>query len=238
MDNWSPYLVRNRGPLSDREQRRLLKSTVAVIGCGGLGGFVCEELVRIGVGRLLAIDPDRFERSNCNRQLYATLQTMGRAKAEVAAERAEMVHGLCRATPVVADFRDNTRLLRDQADVIVDCLDNSMARRELGRFCRREEIPLVHGAVNGWYGQVAVQLPGRDLLGHLYPVTGREPQNPPSVLACTVATIASLQAAETVRLLLAHHSPLHEAWLSIDLLRHDFRLVPLGEEAPAVSPRA
>ncbi|HEB49433.1 MAG TPA: HesA/MoeB/ThiF family protein [Desulfobulbus sp.] len=229
MDNWSHFLVRNRGPLSAREQLRLQESVVAVVGCGGLGGFVCEELVRLGVGELLLIDPDRFEESNCNRQLYASLQTLGRAKAEVAAERAEQVHSLCRATAVVADFRQQTGLLRDRADLVVDCLDNSPARRELGRFCSSAKIPLVHGAVKGWYGQVAVQLPGSGLLERFYPPGGRSRQEPPSVLACTVATVASLQAAEAVKLLLARHSPLRTSWLSVDLLRLDFLLVPAGE---------
>ena len=236
MDNWSPFLARNRGPFSARDQARLLESVVAVVGCGGLGGFVCEELARLGVGGLLLIDPDVFEESNCNRQIYASLPTLGRAKAEVAAERAAQVHGLCRTTPVVADFREKTDLLRDRAGLVMDCLDNSRARRELGRFCADAGIPLVHGAVREWYGQVAVQLPGHRLLERLYPPRGRAGQ-PPPVLACTVATVASLQAAEAVKLLLARSSPLHAAWLSVDLLRLDFLLVPTGDPAPPAGSR-
>ncbi len=226
MDTWPAYLVRNQGPLNAAEQQRLRDSGVAVVGCGGLGGFVTEELVRIGVGHLLLVDPDRFEESNCNRQLYATLGSLGRNKAQVAAERAQQIHGLCRATPVAADFRAQADRLCDQAQVLVDCLDSSRARRELARICSKGDRPLVHGAVNGWYGQVAVQLPGRTLLERLYPDCGGQGDGPPSVLASTVATVASLQAAEVVKLLLGHDSPLHDHWLSIDLRHCEFTLVP------------
>jgi molybdopterin/thiamine biosynthesis adenylyltransferase len=106
---------------------------------------------------------------------------------------------------------------------VVDCLDDIQARRDLAMLCGQRSIPLVHGAVSGWYGQVGVQLPGGDLIERLYPqrmVTGE----PPSVLSFTVAIIASLQAAETVKLLLGLYSPLHNSWMHIDLKESDFLL--------------
>src|SRR5512144_2796704 len=75
---------RNRKTLSTADQLKLFRSTVAVIGCGGLGGYVVEELARLGVGRLKAIDPDIFEEHNLNRQLMSTITALGQPKVEAA----------------------------------------------------------------------------------------------------------------------------------------------------------
>ena len=221
MPSFADIFARNTGSLDETQQQLLQAKAVAIIGCGGLGGYVIEQLVRIGVGRLHLFDPDVFAPSNCNRQLNALQSTLGQAKAEVAARRAADIHPFCTVQPYVADFR---LVGEDQAfavDVAVDCLDDIQARRDLAALCRRRAIPLVHGAVSGWYGQVGVQQPDGNLIDRLYPqrlASG----SPPSVLACTVAAIASLQAAETVKLLLGLHSPLANTWLHIDLKEGDF----------------
>mgnify|MGYP001312274771 CR=1 FL=1 len=221
MPSFADIFARNLGTFNDDQQRLLQAKAVAVIGCGGLGGYVIEQLVRIGVGRLHLFDPDVFSPSNCNRQLNALQSTLGRAKAEVAACRVADIHPFCTVRPFVADFRTVNEDDAFVVNVMVDCLDDIQARRDLATLCSSRAIPLVHGAVSGWYGQVGVQLPGGDLIERLYPerlVTS----SLPSVLACTVATIASLQVAETVKLLLDLWSPLHNTWLHIDLKEGDF----------------
>ena len=220
------WFERNLGLLSAAQQHTLGRGRVAVIGCGGLGGYLVEELVRLGVGRLHLFDPDTFSPTNINRQLLAVQAPLGRSKAEVAAERAAAIHP-CTVTRV---FPTDFRRAGDEAlrvDVVVDCLDDIPARRDLGARCRALDLPLVHGAVTGWYGQVGVQRPGDDLLDRLYPArTVRPAAMPPPVLACTVAVVASLQAAETLKLLLGLPSPLANSWLHVDLLDCSFE--PMG----------
>src|SRR5882672_6634126 len=77
--------ARNIGILSDGEQQRLLKSTVAIAGMGGIGSNTAIMLARMGVGRLRIADFDRFEHSNINRQYGALLDTIGESKVEVLA---------------------------------------------------------------------------------------------------------------------------------------------------------
>lgn len=216
--------ARNLGSLTEAQQLLLQGRRVAVIGCGGLGGHVIEQLVRIGVGRLHLFDPDVFTPSNCNRQLNALLATLDRNKAEVAVNRAMAIHPYVTAQAYGCDFRAVADEDALRVDVVVDCLDNIRARRDLAVLCARRAMPLVHGAVNGWYGQVGVLLPGSDLIDRLYPartVTGP----PPPVLACTVAVVASLQVAETVKLLLGLPSALGNGWLHIDLQEMDFPII-------------
>lgn len=220
MPSFADTFARNQGALSDAEQRLLQEKRVAVIGCGGLGGYVVEELVRIGVGGLHLFDPDGFSPSNCNRQLYALQSTLGRNKAEVAAARAADIHPFCSVVACPRDFRAADRETL-QVDAVVDCLDDVQARRDLAKLCNHRNLPLVHGAVSGWYGQVGVQLPGFDLIDRLYPQ--RAAAGPaPSVLSFTVAVIASLQVAEAIKLLLAQPSSLHNSWMHIDLKDGDF----------------
>lgn len=222
MTQFSEYFCRNQGALTPDQQHVLLESRVAVVGCGGLGGYVIEQLVRIGVGQLHLVDPDTFSPSNCNRQLNALSQTMGQNKAEVAAARAAAIHPFCSVRAFPVDFRAVANGQALQADVVVDCLDTAQARRDLAALCTSRDTALVHGAVNGWYGQVGVQLPGGDLIARLYPERAVQPEAAPSVLSFTVAVVASLQAGEAVKLLLGLPSSLHNSWMHIDLQQGEF----------------
>ena len=227
MTKYTDYFSRNLGALSSQDQQILQQKRVAVTGCGGLGGYVIEQLVRIGVGRIHCFDPDVFTSSNCNRQLNALGSTMGHNKALVAAGRAASIHPFTTVLPFADDFRDHQENSNLAVDVMVDCLDSIPARRDLASLCARTGIPLVHGAVNGWCGQAGVQMPGDDLLARLYPQrpeASSTASQAPSVLSFTVAIVASVQACETVRLLLAHPSPLRNRWLQIDLKYGEFLL--------------
>ena len=226
MRETAEYFTRNLGALTAEQQQGLLGASATVVGCGGLGGYVIEELARIGLGRLHCFDPDVFSPSNCNRQLNALLATLGRNKAEVAAERVAAIHPLCAAQAYPMDFRRAEGAKAFSTGVVIDCLDDVQARIDLAARCANRGLPLVHGAVNGWYGQVGVHLPGGDLIARLYPPrTTRRPTQPPSVLACTVALVASLQVAEAVKLLLGLESPLINTWLHIDLKEGEFQRI-------------
>ena len=78
--------IRNLGALTEQECALLHTKTVFVAGCGGLGGYLIEMLLRLGVGTIRAADGDAFEASNLNRQLLSSPQTLGQSKAEAAAE--------------------------------------------------------------------------------------------------------------------------------------------------------
>lgn len=196
---------RNREMLTTEQQLRLFRSTVAVIGCGGLGGYIIEELARLGIGTIIAIDPDIFVEHNLNRQLLSTLSLLGQAKVDAAEARVAEVNPAVTLVPFRETFtRDTGPELLRQAHVAVDALDSVPARLELADVCETLGIPLVHGAIGGWYGQVLTQLPGEATLKALYGGrergTGVEKRlgNP----SFTPAVIASLEAAETCKLLL------------------------------------
>lgn len=217
---------RNIGALTESQQRLLKAKKVAVVGCGGLGGHVIEQLVRLGTGCLHCFDPDVFTLSNCNRQLNATSNSLGKNKARMAVERSAAIHPHSLVVAFPADFRSCRQEAAFAVDVVVDCLDSIQSRRDLAGLCGKRNLPLVHGAVNGWCGQVGVMLPGGDLIDRLYRPLKSEDIGAPPVLSCTVALIASLQVAEVIKLLLGLPTELANSWLHVDLKYMEFLLNP------------
>ena len=222
---------RNGSTISPEQQLRLLDSTAAVVGCGGLGGYVIEELARLGVGRLIAIDPDVFEEHNLNRQLYAVEASLGKPKVEAAAARIAMVNPSVSMVPLYERFTsDSAKRQLSGSVVVVDALDSVSARRELAASCSALGLPLVHGSIAGWFGQLSVQYPGESTIESLYAGFGGDKGvearlgNP----SFTPAVVASLQAALACKLILGMESGLRRRVLMIDLLAMSFETISMG----------
>jgi len=216
--------LRNHDALNETEQAILADKRVLVVGCGGLGGMLIECLSRIGVGHLRVVDGDVFDETNLNRQLLSSTMNLGRPKTLAAQQRVMAVNPLVQveAFQTLLTPENATDLLRG-CDVAVDALDNIPARLLLQQAAKAANIPLVHGAVAGWIGQVCVIQPGQDLLNLLYPGStdthGEEQQT--GTLSFTAAVTASWQAAETVKLLLGKQG-LSGELLVMDLLNGSF----------------
>jgi molybdopterin/thiamine biosynthesis adenylyltransferase len=216
---------RNRHAISVGQQRRLFRSNVAVIGCGGLGGYVIEELARLGVGTIIAIDPDVFEEHNLNRQLLSSPATLGRAKVEAAAARVAEINPAVTLVPIqVAYAPENGKELLQGSQVIVDALDSIQTRLALAATCTELGIPMVHGAIGGWYGQVATQFPGDDIVQKLYRrwVEGKGVEQRLGNPSFTPALVASIEVAEVCKILLGVGETLRFQKLSINLLEMTF----------------
>ncbi|HOW53022.1 MAG TPA: HesA/MoeB/ThiF family protein [Syntrophorhabdaceae bacterium] len=213
--------AKNREMIGIAQQRRLFDGTVAVVGCGGLGGYVIEELARLGVGTIKAIDPDVFEEHNLNRQVTCTLSSLGRAKVEAARDRVAAINPACEVFSLqTALTTENAPVLLGGADVAVDGLDSIPARLELADACTRLRTPLVHGAIGGWYAVVLTQREGSAGIRRLYGGTKgakgiEETLGSPSF---TPAIAASIEAAEVCKLLTGEGPTLDDRMLFINLL--------------------
>jgi len=219
---------RNRNMVSIAGQLQLFRSSVAVIGCGGLGGYVIEELARLGVGTITAIDFDTFEEHNLNRQILATPANLGHPKVEAAAQRAAEINPAVTLNPIQAAYApENGAELLSGADVVVDALDSIPTRLALAATCTELVTPLVHGAIGGWYGQVATQFPGDDTIQRLYGrwVSGKGVEQQLGNPSFTPALVASLEAAEVCKILLGQGETLRFRKLVINLLDMEFEEV-------------
>ena len=192
--------IRNLGALSEEECDLLREKTVLVAGCGGLGGYLIEMLLRLGVGEIRAADGDRFEASNLNRQLLSAPELLGRSKAEVAAERAVAVNPGVRFTAVPEFVTEaNVGQLIRGCDAVLDALDNIASRNILAKACTEAQIPLIHGAICGWNAQAAIVMPGDGLMERIYPEGAALTSK--TSLSFTPPFCAALQTALCVRLL-------------------------------------
>lgn len=212
---------RNRNMLSISEQLQLFRSCITVIGCGGLGGYVIEEMARLGVGTIIAIDPDIFEEHNLNRQLLSTPATLGQAKVTAAATRVSEINPAVTLIPIQSAYTpENGKGLLMNSQVVVDALDSIQTRLALADTCSELDIPLVHGAIAGWYGHVATQFPGDTTIQGIYSnwVQGRGVEQHLGNPSFTPAVVASMQAAEVCKILLGRGGLLRNRKLSIDLL--------------------
>ena len=131
--------------LGEKAVRVLGNSRIAVFGVGGVGGYVVEVLARSGVGALDLFDNDKVSITNCNRQIFALLSTIGKYKVDVAEERVRDINPACKVKtykmfylPGNADEIDLS-----QYNYVVDCVDTVSAKIELIRRCHRLNVPVI-----------------------------------------------------------------------------------------------
>ena len=212
---------RNGTSISVADQGELAKKKVCVIGCGGLGGHISEMLLRVGVLRLTLIDPDVFDETNLNRQLFSTEEGTGKPKVLEAKKRLLSVDKSAEIQALQKKLDEtNAQELLSEHDAVVDALDNLAARRIAASACRELGIPFVHGAIGGWYGQVSVILPnGRSSFEDLYKnVSDGDIDKSMGNLPFVAGYIACIQCSETVKLLLGKEPNLQGSVARFDLL--------------------
>ena len=160
---------RNYKTISLEQQQILAQSTITVIGCGGLGGFIIEGLARSGVGRVRLVDFDTFDVSNLNRQLFSTEAAVGASKLEQAVARVQAVNSTVQieAVEIRADL-DNLPELVKGSSMVIDAVDSIEVKIWLEQVCNKMNIPLIYGAIGGSYGQMAVSLPDKPVVSMLY----------------------------------------------------------------------
>lgn len=223
--------LRNYGTLGVEGQLALARAHVAVIGLGGLGGFVVEGLARMGVGKLTLIDGDVFADHNLNRQLLSREALLGKPKAQAAAERVHEVNGAVDVvTHVVYANEGNLEGLLAGVDVVVDALDRLPIRMTLQDTAARLNLPMVHGAIAGTMGQVMTILPQDRGLKALYgdgPIPEQGAEAELGTPAPSPMMVAAWQVHETVKLLTGKGELLRGRILLMDAFSSDSRVLAL-----------
>jgi len=194
-------------PFGAAGQERLAASTAAVVGLGGLGSWIAEQLARAGIGALRLIDRDVVEESNLPRQaLYlADDARRGRPKAEAAAERLAAIGGPTRLDPRPRELgRRSIDDLLGGCDLVLDGLDHFAGRFLLNDWCRAHRMPWIYGGAVAGSGSVLLVAPAQGpCLRCLFPgaegAAGGETCDTVGVLSPLPALIASLQSSEALR---------------------------------------
>ncbi|HJX37686.1 MAG TPA: ThiF family adenylyltransferase [Anaerolineae bacterium] len=210
-------------------QCRLLSSAVAIIGSGGLGTHIADNLVRAGVGRLKLVDRDYVELSNLQRQmLFDEQDVAGRLpKAEAAARKLGRINSQVQIEPLVLEVSPrNVEGIVSDVDLVLDACDNFDTRYLVNEACVKHDVPWVYGGAVASYGMTMTIVPHRTpCLRCVFP------ERPPSdslptcatagILASIVAIIASLECSEALKLLTGR-GKLNEGLIHVDVWENSF----------------
>lgn len=120
------------------------EKSVFILGIGGVGGYLCEALVRSGIGRVILVDADVIDVSNINRQVIATTSTVGRKKVEVMKERILDINPNCRVE-IYDDFLEDDLSILDSlsVDFVADCCDTVLTKKSIISYCTHHQIPFL-----------------------------------------------------------------------------------------------
>lgn len=133
--------------------QELQNATVLVVGIGGVGSHAAEALARAGIGHLLLLDGDVIQESNLNRQIHATVDTIGQAKVEAMKNRIHSIQPNCKITTYQLFFDGNQEFIFDQKiDYVVDAIDTISSKLDLIQICQKKGIPFISslGMANRW----------------------------------------------------------------------------------------
>ncbi len=225
--------------VGSKGQRSLIDAKALIVGAGGLGSPVAVYLTLAGVGTVGIVDFDTVDLSNLQRQILHQQGDVGRPKVESARETLESynsdVNVVVHEAPLTSD---NAMEIISQYDVIVNGADNFPARylvNDAAYLCGK---PLVDGSILLFDGQASVFIPGQGCYRCLFPA----PPPPGAVPSCAEAgvlgalpgMVGSIQAVETIKLIIGAGEPLVGRLLIIDALSMDFRSVKLrrNKECP------
>lgn len=136
---------RTKALIGENGVKKLEDSHVAVIGVGGVGGYVCLMLARAGVGRITLVDFDRVDETNINRQVVANVNTVGMLKTEIMKNMILSINKDCKvdifSERFCAQFAD--KLFSNKFDYVVDAIDSVSDKIELIVYCKHHDINII-----------------------------------------------------------------------------------------------
>jgi len=211
-------------------QEKLKRSTVFIAGAGGLGSPVAIYLAAAGVGQLRICDSGTPELSNLNRQVLHSDVDIGRNKAISARETIARINPLVTVEPLEEHIvKENVARLVDNADIIVDCMDNFSTRHILNEYAFLKGLPFIHAGVTGMSGQITfIHAPETPCLFCFVPKSTPSAIFP--IIGSTAGVIGTLEALETLKYLTGKGTLLKNRMLFWDGELMQFHEVPLQKD--------
>ncbi|MDR0887881.1 MAG: HesA/MoeB/ThiF family protein [Candidatus Methanoplasma sp.] len=215
--------------LGDEGQKKLKDAKVGVVGCGGLGTNVLTALASAGVGHLTIADGDVPAVSNLNRQ-FIYREGQERKKSELMKEWLTSINpDITVENYTVKVTPENAEEILGKSDIIVDCLDNFPARRQINEYAVKSGKTLVHAGVVGYHGQVTVVVPGKTpCLECILKAVEKRPILPS--IGAVVSFIGAAEAAEVIKIITGTGEPLIGKLFVADLRTNEFEVLDLVKD--------
>lgn len=218
-------LEKNFGIFSPAELSKIAKTRVLIVGLGGIGGYLANALVRLGVRQLTLVDFDKFKVTNLNRQLFSSLKTIDKFKVDIIKDELLKIDPTLKidSQPLSIEALDEDVV--SKVDVVFDAVDVIKTKIYLEKMCSKYNLPLIHGALGGWFGQVGISLPKSSLLEDFYgkDVSGlEETMGAPTFIP---PLVAHYMVVQFILLCLGKKEALINQILNIDALHTELSVV-------------
>ena len=215
-------------------QEKLWNSKVLIIGVGGLGCAVAQYLACSGIGQLTLVDNDKVDKTNLQRQVLHTENNVGLNKCDSAKQSLQQLNSEITIDTHTIRLTGEVLLQTIQEhDVVVDCSDNLTTRNELNLLCFKTKTPLVSGAAIRMEGQVATFTMDKDQPCYqcISSMFGEQELtcSESGILSPVVGVIGSLQATETIKLLVQIGEVLSSRLLMFDAVTMSFNEFKLNQ---------
>ncbi|MEM6517202.1 MAG: HesA/MoeB/ThiF family protein [Bacteroidota bacterium] len=226
------FEVHNR-LIGKKSQTIIQTSKVTIIGVGGLGCTVAQNIVRLGVANVLLVDSDKIETSNLPRQILFNKNDVGNYKAEIAKQKLDAFSPKTKIKIEVDNFTyGNGKRLLSNSDVIIDCTDNYPSRYAISKSSKELNIPMVYGGVKAFEGQVGVfNYKGSKSFHEAFPkidnLMRNETCEASGVLPFVVQIIGAMQVAEFFKIRMEDESVLINSLLCVNTLTGTRRVLKL-----------
>ena len=213
---YNQMISRQKEIFTENQQEKIRNTPVLVIGCGGLGGTVIEQLVRAGFENLTIVDQDVFDKTNLNRQIRSNLDTIDKSKVETAKKESLKINPNLNITGYDTTITpENISQIFKGNDIVIDAVDNVYTRVMISREARKQNMAFIHWAVETTVGQLTIitnDTPSYEELfklksngktldkskEYLLGISTKKPQ----VLGTTPAIFGALEVNETIKYIL------------------------------------
>jgi len=205
---------------------KLNYSRILVVGAGGLGTVVLENLVRLGFKNIIIYDYKEIDPPDLNRQILYDSEDIGKIKVSISKEKLLKINPLCNIEVFNEQINKNTNF-DQEIDLIFDCVDNIETKFILDEIAQKFKIPLIHAAVEEFRGQITVIYPGKTkTLRDIF--LGYTSRQCIQVLPSSVFIAASLQVSEAIKILSNDlENSLINKILFFDILHNEFEIINL-----------
>ncbi len=216
--------------IGEEGQQKLLDAKVLVVGAGGLGVPVLQYLVAAGIGTIGIVDADMVSLSNLQRQILYRESQLGESKVEKAKDTLSELNSDVQINtyPFMLNEKNASDILPNY-DVVVGATDNFASRKLMDKVCGEYQIPLVHGSIGEFEGQVSVfHYKGGMAYSDLFPDTPDESTLPLGVMGVLPGIIGSLQATEVIKIIVGIGKVLSNRLLVYNALECEMNVLDLN----------
>lgn len=215
--------VENFGIISQGSFEKIKKIKILIVGLGGLGGYLANTLIRLGVSHLFLVDYDLFSVSNMNRQLFSNQKTISKSKVIQVKEELILINPNANIKIFDKRIEDIKMDEYKDIDIIFDAVDHIPTKIFLESLATKLNVPLIHGAIGGYFGQIGVIMPNEYILKEIYQSNHGIEQHLRSP-SFTPPIISNMMCVEFVKWI-EQKDFLKNQIMMIDLLNYSFQIM-------------